>query len=84
MKAPLIYQWKKDCEKRIQELKQEIRGIEVHIERAYESGLTKDHPQMKRWYFQLERLEDELVSEYESLEDYKGRIINYEWECEYL
>ena len=73
MNTPLIYQWKSDCEKRIKEIKQAIKEIELHIERAYDSGCTKEHPQVKRWYFELERLEMVLDDEYGSLEDYKGR-----------
>lgn len=64
---PPIYQWKKDCEIRIEEIKEELRQLESYPET----------PELRK---QIEDLESELVSEYESLEDYKGRIQLYESE----
>lgn len=40
----------KDKEKQIEELK-------VHIERAYDAGLSKEHTQVKRWWKELYELE---------------------------
>ena len=67
MKTPPIYQWKNDCEIRIEEIKEELRQLESYPET----------PVLRK---QIEDLESELVSEYESLEDYKGRIQIYEHE----
>jgi chromosome segregation ATPase len=67
MSTPPIYQWKKDCEIRIEEIKEELRQLESYPET----------PELRK---QIEDLESELVSEYESLEDYKGRIQLYESE----
>ena len=64
---PPIYQWKKDCEIRIEEIKEELRQLESYPKT----------PELRK---QIEDLESELVSEYESLEDYKGRIQIYEHE----
>ena len=30
MKTPPIYQWKKDCERRIEEIKEELRQLESY------------------------------------------------------
>lgn len=64
---PPIYQWKKDCEIRIEEIKEELRQLESYPET----------PEIRK---QIERLEYELADEYGSLEDYKGRIQLYESE----
>ena len=65
MKTPPIYQWKRDCERRIEEIKEELRDVE--------SGSDSPLRQKK-----IDRLEQELETEYLSLEDYKGRIQIYE------
>ena len=65
-RAP-IYQWKRDCERRIEEIKEELRQLESY---------PPSPPRQK----EIDLLEEELVSEYESLEDYKGRIQLYESE----
>ena len=67
MKTPPIYQWKRDCERRIEEIKEELRDVE--------SQPDSPLPQKK-----IDRLERELDTEYASLEDYKGRIQIYESE----
>ena len=67
MKTPPIYQWKKDCERRIEEIKEELRGVESQ----------PDSPLRQK---KIDRLEQELDTEYASLEDYKGRIQIYESE----
>ena len=67
MTTPPIYQWKKDCERRIEEIKEELRDIE----------LQPDSPLRQK---KIDRLEQELDTEYASLEDYKGRIQIYESE----
>ncbi|MBQ8319300.1 MAG: hypothetical protein IJX81_00295 [Clostridia bacterium] len=65
MKTPPIYQWKKDCERRIEEIKEELRDVESQ----------PDSPLRQK---KIDRLERELETEYASLEDYKGRIQIYE------
>ena len=65
MKTPPIYQWKKDCERRIEEIKEELRDVESQ----------PDSPLRQK---KIDRLERELDTEYASLEDYKGRIQIYE------
>ena len=67
MNRPPIYQWKRDCERRIEEIKEELRQLE---------SFPPSPPRQK----EIDLLEEELVSEYESLEDYKGRIQLYESE----
>ena len=67
MKTPPVYQWKCDCERRIEEIKEELRQVE--------SDLDTPNRQKK-----IDRLEQELETEYASLEDYKGRIQIYESE----
>ena len=67
MTTPPIYQWKKDCERRIEEIKEELRNVESQ----------PDSPLRQK---KLDRLERELDTEYASLEDYKGRIQIYESE----
>ena len=67
MKTPPIYQWKKDCERRIEEIKEELRDVESQ----------PDSPLRQKKIYRLER---ELDTEYASLEDYKGRIQIYESE----
>ena len=67
MKTPSIYQWKNDCERRIEEIKDELHDVESQ----------PDSPLRKK---KLDRLERELDNEYASLEDYKGRIQIYESE----
>ena len=67
MKTPPIYQWKDDCERRIEEIKEELRDVESQ----------PDSPARQK---KLDRLERELNTEYASLEDYKGRIQIYESE----
>ena len=67
MKTPPIYQWKKDCERRIEEIKEELRDVESQ----------PDSPLRQK---KIDRLERELDTEYASLEDYKGRIQLYESE----
>ena len=67
MTTPPIYQWKKDCERRIEEIKEERRNVESQ----------PDSPLRQK---KLDRLERELDTEYASLEDYKGRIQIYESE----
>lgn len=67
MTTPPIYQWKKDCERRIEEIKDEIRDVESQ----------PDSPLRQK---KLDRLDRELETEYLSLEDYKGRIQIYEAE----
>ena len=67
MKTPPIYQWKKDCERRIEEIKEELRDVESQ----------PDSPLRQK---KIDRLELELETEYASLEDYKGRIQIYESE----
>ena len=67
MHTPPIYQWKKDCERRIEEIKEELRDVESQ----------PDFPLRQK---KIDRLERELDTEYASLEDYKGRIQIYESE----
>ena len=67
MKTPPIYQWKRDCERRIEEIKEELRDVESQ----------PDSPLRQK---KIDRLEQELETEYASLEDYKGRIQIYESE----
>ena len=67
MKTPPIYRWKKDCERRIEEIKEELRDVESQ----------PDSPLRQK---KIDRLEQELDTEYASLEDYKGRIQIYESE----
>ena len=67
MKTPPIYQWKKDCERRIEEIKEELRDVESQ----------PDSPLRQK---KIDRLERELDTKYASLEDYKGRIQIYESE----
>ena len=67
MKTPPIYQWKKDCERRIEEIKEELRDVESQ----------PDSPLRQK---KIDHLERELDTEYASLEDYKGRIQIYESE----
>ena len=67
MKTPPIYQWKRDCERRIEEIKEELRDVESQ----------PDAPLRQK---KIDRLERELETEYASLEDYKGRIQIYESE----
>ena len=67
MTTPPIYQWKKDCERRIEEIKEELRDVESQ----------PDSPLRQK---KIDRLERELETEYASLEDYKGRIQIYESE----
>ena len=67
METPPIYQWKKDCERRIEEIKEELRDVESQ----------PDSPLRQK---KIDRLERELDTEYASLEDYKGRIQIYESE----
>ena len=67
MKTPPIYQWKKDCERRIEEIKEELREVESQ----------PDSPLRQK---KIDRLERELETEYACLEDYKGRIQIYESE----
>ena len=67
MNRPPIYQWKRDCERRIEEIKEDLRQLESY---------PPSPPRQK----EIDLLEEELVSEYESLEDYKGRIQLYESE----
>ena len=67
MKTPPIYQWKNDCERRIEEIKDELRDVESQ----------PDSPIRQK---KIDRLERELDNEYASLEDYKGRIQIYESE----
>ena len=65
MNRPPIYQWKRDCERRIEEIKEELRDVESQ----------PDSPLRQK---KIDRLERELDTEYASLEDYKGRIQIYE------
>ena len=65
MKTPPIYQWKRNCEIRIEEIKEELRQVE-----SYSPSPLRDK--------KIDRLERELDTEYASLEDYKGRIQIYE------
>ena len=67
MKTPPIYQWKKDCERRIEEIKEELRDVESQ----------PDSPLRQK---KIDLLERELETEYASLEDYKGRIQIYDSE----
>lgn len=67
MKTPPIYQWKRNCEIRIEEIKEELRQVE-----SYSPSPLRDK--------KIDRLERELDTEYASLEDYKGRIQIYESE----
>ena len=67
MNTPPIYQWKRDCERRIEEIKEELRDVESQ----------PDSPLRQK---KIDRLEQELDTEYASLEDYKGRIQIYESE----
>ena len=67
MKTPPIYQWKRDCERRIEEIKEELRDVE-------------SQPYSPLRQKKIDRLERELDTEYASLEDYKGRIQIYESE----
>ena len=67
MKTPPTYQWKRDCERRIEEIKEELRDVESQ----------PDSPLRQK---KIDRLERELETEYASLEDYKGRIQIYESE----
>ena len=54
MKTPPIYQWKRDCERRIEEIKEELRDVESQ----------PDSPLRQK---KLDRLERELDTEYASL-----------------
>ena len=65
MNRPPIYKWKRDCERRIEEIKEELRQLESY---------PPSPPRQK----EIDLLERELESEYASLEDYKGRIQIYE------
>ena len=67
MKTPPIYQWKKDCERRIEEIKEELR-------------LLESYPPSPEQQKVIDRLERELESKCASLEDYKERIQIYESE----
>ena len=67
MNTPPIYQWKKDCERRIEEIKEELRQLE-------------SYPPSPALQKEIDLLERELESECASLEDYKGRIQIYESE----
>ena len=67
MKTPPIYEWKRNCEIRIEEIKEELRHVE-----SYSPSPLRDK--------KIDRLERELDTEYASLEDYKGRIQIYESE----
>ena len=67
MKTPPIYQWKDDCEKRIEEIKEELRQLE-------------SYPPSPALQKEIDLLDRELESECASLEDYKGRIQLYESE----
>ena len=67
MKTPPIYQWKKDCERHIEEIKEELRQLE-------------SYPPSPARQKEIDLLERELESECASLEDYKGRIQIYESE----
>ena len=67
MNTPPIYQWKRDCERRIEEIKEELRDVESQ----------PDSPLRQK---KIDRLERDLETEYASLEDYKGRIQIYESE----
>ena len=67
MTTPPIYQQKRDCERRIEEIKEELRDVESQA----------DSPLRQK---KIDRLERELETEYASLEDYKGRIQIYESE----
>lgn len=62
---PLIYKWKFQCERRIADIKWELRELE-------------SLPETDEIRKQIEDLEYALCDEYASLEDYKGRIRNYE------
>lgn len=70
MNRPPIYQWKEDCERIIEAIKDELREVE----------LQPDSPTRQK---KIDRLERELESTYASLEDYKGRIQIYESELYY-
>lgn len=65
MNRPPIYKWKRDCERRIEEIKEELRQLESY---------PPSPPRQK----EIDLLERELESECSSLEDYKGRIQIYE------
>ena len=65
MNRPPIYQWKEDCERIIEAIKDELREVE----------LQPDSPTRQK---KIDRLERELESTHASLEDYKGRIQIYE------
>ena len=67
METPPIYQWKKDCERRIEDIKEELRQLE-------------SYPPSPEQQKEIDLLERELKSECASLEDYKGRIQIYESE----
>ena len=67
MNRPPIYQWKDDCERRIEETKEELRQLE-------------SYPPSPARQKEIDLLERELESECASLEDYKGRIQIYESE----
>lgn len=70
MNRPPIYQWKEDCERIIEAIKDELREVE----------LQPDSPTRQK---KIDRLERELESTHASLEDYKGRIQIYESELYY-
>ena len=70
MNRPPIYQWKEDCERIIEAIKNELREVE----------LQPDSPTRQK---KIDRLERELESTHASLEDYKGRIQIYESELYY-
>ena len=67
MNTPPIYQWKRDCERRIEEIKEELLDVE-------------SQPNSPLRQKKIDRLEREFETEYASLEDYKGRIQIYESE----
>ena len=70
MNRPPIYQWKEDCERIIEAIKDELHEVE----------LQPDSPTRQK---KIDRLERELESTHASLEDYKGRIQIYESELYY-
>ena len=67
MNRPPIYQWKEDCERTIEAIKDELREVE-------------SQPASPLQQKKIDRLERELESTHASLEDYKGRIQIYESE----
>jgi hypothetical protein len=47
-------------EERADILVKAIEDLKIKIEHAYDRGCSREHPQVKRFWFRLERYENEL------------------------